>query len=411
MTIANFEEKLQKYAELIVKVGVNVQPGQEVVLYINVDQQHLAHLIVKEAYKAGAGKVMIKWSDTFAQREFLEHASDEFLENVPEFAKEEAQYIADHRCCRISVMSEDPGAFGGIDQKRVAAYQSANGKALMPIRQATQNNDLSWTVVAAASPAWAERVFPDLKGEAAVDRLWEEIFKTTRIDREDPIQAWKDHDTKLHEKEDWLNKEQFSALHYTSPRTDLTIGLPENHVWEGGGSKNAAGIEFMANMPTEECFTAPDNRRIDGYVTSTKPLSYAGNILENMKFTFKDGKVVEATAEKGQAVLDHLLETDEGVRSLGEVSLVPDPSPISQSGITFFNTLFDENASDHLALGAAYPFNVQGGTKMSKDQLKAKGINFSQAHVDFMVGSADMNIDGIKKDGMIVPVFRNGDWA
>ncbi|GAA0809561.1 aminopeptidase [Ligilactobacillus aviarius] len=411
MTIANFEEKLQKYAELIVKVGVNVQPGQEVVLYINVDQQHLAHLIVKEAYKAGAGKVMIKWSDTFAQREFLEHASDEFLENVPEFAKEEAQYIADHRCCRISVMSEDPGAFGGIDQKRVAAYQSANGKALMPVRQATQNNDLSWTVVAAASPAWAERVFPDLKGEAAVDRLWEEIFKTTRIDREDPIQAWKDHDAKLHEKEDWLNKEQFSALHYTSPRTDLTIGLPENHVWEGGGSKNAAGIEFMANMPTEECFTAPDNRRIDGYVTSTKPLSYAGNILENMKFTFKDGKVVEATAEKGQAVLDHLLETDEGVRSLGEVSLVPDPSPISQSGITFFNTLFDENASDHLALGAAYPFNVQGGTKMSKDQLKAKGINFSQAHVDFMVGSADMNIDGIKKDGTIVPVFRNGDWA
>lgn len=411
MTIANFEEKLQKYAELIVKVGVNVQPGQEVVLYINVDQQHLAHLIVKEAYKAGAGKVMIKWSDTFAQREFLEHASDEFLENVPEFAKEEAQYIADHRCCRISVMSEDPGAFGGIDQKRVAAYQSANGKALMPVRQATQNNDLSWTVVAAASPAWAERVFPDLKGEAAVDRLWEEIFKTTRIDREDPIQAWEDHDAKLHEKEDWLNKEQFSALHYTSPRTDLTIGLPENHVWEGGGSKNAAGIEFMANMPTEECFTAPDNRRIDGYVTSTKPLSYAGNILENMKFTFKDGKVVEATAEKGQAVLDHLLETDEGVRSLGEVSLVPDPSPISQSGITFFNTLFDENASDHLALGAAYPFNVQGGTKMSKDQLKAKGINFSQAHVDFMVGSADMNIDGIKKDGTIVPVFRNGDWA
>lgn len=411
MTIANFEEKLQKYAELIVKVGVNVQPGQEVVLYINVDQQHLAHLIVKEAYQAGAGKVMIKWSDTFAQREFLEHASDEFLENVPEFAKEEAQYIAEHRCCRISVMSEDPGAFGGIDQKRVAAYQSANGKALMPVRQATQNNDLSWTVVAAASPAWAERVFPDLKGEAAVDRLWEEIFKTTRIDREDPIQAWKDHDAKLHEKEDWLNKEQFSALHYISPRTDLTIGLPENHVWEGGGSQNAAGIKFMANMPTEECFTAPDNRRINGYVTSTKPLSYAGNILENMKFTFKEGKVVEATAEKGQAVLDHLLETDEGVRSLGEVSLVPDPSPISQSGITFFNTLFDENASDHLALGAAYPFNVQGGTKMSEDQLKAKGINFSQAHVDFMVGSADMNIDGIKKDGTIVPVFRNGDWA
>lgn len=411
MTIVNFEEKLQKYAELIVKVGVNVQPGQEIVLYINVDQQHLAHLIVKEAYRAGAGKVMVKWNDTFAQYEFLKHASNEFLENTPEFSKKEAQYIADHRCCRISVISEDPGAFSGINQKRVATYQNTKGKALMPIRQATQNNDLSWTVVAAASLAWAERVFPDLKGNAAVDHLWEEIFKTTRIDCKNPIQAWKDHDAKLHEKENWLNKEQFSALHYTSPRTDLTIGLPENHVWEGGGSKNAAGIEFMANMPTEECFTAPDNRRINGYVTSTKPLSYAGNILKNMKFIFKDGKVIEATAETGQTVLDHLLETDEGVRSLGEVSLVPNPSPISQSGITFFNTLFDENASDHLALGAAYPFNIQGGTKMNEEQLKAKGINFSQAHVDFMIGSADMNIDGIKKDGTIVPVFRNGDWA
>lgn len=411
MTIVNFEEKLQKYAELIVKVGVNVQPGQEVVLYINVDQQHLAHLIVKEAYRAGAGKVMVKWNDTFTQYEFLKHASNEFLKNTPEFSKKEAQYIADHRCCRISVISEDPGAFSGIDQKRVATYQNTKGKALMPVRQATQNNDLSWTVVAAASLAWAERVFPDLKGNAAVDHLWEEIFKTTRIDCKNPIQAWKDHDAKLHEKENWLNKEQFSALHYTSPRTDLTIGLPENHVWEGGGSKNAAGIEFMANMPTEECFTAPDNRRINGYVTSTKPLSYAGNILKNMKFIFKDGKVIEATAETGQTILDHLLETDEGVRSLGEVSLVPNPSPISQSGITFFNTLFDENASDHLALGAAYPFNIQGGTKMNEEQLKAKGINFSQAHVDFMIGSADMNIDGIKKDGTIVPVFRNGDWA
>ncbi len=411
MVMKNFEEKLKKYAKLIVKVGVNVQKGQTVVLYINVDQQHLAHLIIEEAYAAGAGKVMVKWSDTFAQQQFLTHASTENLTTIPEFAKEEAKYIAQNRCCRISVMSEDPGAFAGIDQKRVAAYQAANGEALMPVRKATQNNDLSWTVVAAASVEWAEKVFPDLKGEAAVDRLWEEIFKTTRVDQPDPIKAWQEHDQKLHTKEDWLNKEQFSALHYTSPKTDLTIGLPENHVWEGGSSKNAAGITFMANMPTEECFTAPDNRRINGYVTSTKPLSYAGNILEDMKFTFKDGKVVDVTAKKGQEVLEHLLQTDDGVKSLGEVSLVPDPSPISQSGIIFYNTLFDENASDHLALGAAYPFNVKGGTKMSEAELKAKGINFSQAHVDFMVGSADMNIDGIKKDGTVVPVFRNGDWA
>ncbi|MFY4504620.1 aminopeptidase [Ligilactobacillus ruminis] len=409
--IENFSEKLKKYAELIVKVGVNVQKGQPVVLYISVTQQELAHLIVEEAYGAGASEVMIEWKDTFSEREFLKHASEERLENVPEYIVKKGNYIAGKKAARISVMSADPGAYSGIDQKRIAKNQAAMGKALRQVRKATQNNDLSWTVVSAADQAWAEKVFPEKKGQAAIDALWEEIFKTTRIDKEDPVKAWHEHDQKLHEKSDWLNEQQFSALHYVSPVTDITIGLPENHVWEGAGSFTPEGTEFMANMPTEEVFTAPDCRRIDGYVTSTKPLSYAGNILEDMKFTFKDGKVVEATAKKGQEVLEHLLETDAGAKSLGEVSLVPDPSPISQSGIIFFNTLFDENASDHLALGASYPFNVAGGTKMSDEELLDHGMNVSQTHVDFMVGSADMDIDGIKKDGTIVPVFRNGDWA
>ena len=409
--IENFSEKLKKYAELIVKVGVNVQKGQPVVLYISVTQQELAHLIVEEAYEAGASEVMIEWKDTFSEREFLKHASEERLENVPEYIVKKGNYIAGKKAARISVMSADPGAYSGIDQKRIAKNQAAMGKALRQVRKATQNNDLSWTVVSAADQAWAERVFPEKKGQAAIDALWEEIFKTTRIDKADPVKAWHEHDQKLHEKSDWLNEQQFSALHYVSPVTDITIGLPENHVWEGAGSFTPEGTEFMANMPTEEVFTAPDCRRIDGYVTSTKPLSYAGNILEDMKFTFKNGKVVEATAKKGQEVLEHLLETDAGAKSLGEVSLVPDPSPISQSGIIFFNTLFDENASDHLALGASYPFNVAGGTKMSDEELLDHGMNVSQTHVDFMVGSADMDIDGIKKDGTIVPVFRNGDWA
>ena len=409
--IENFSEKLKKYAELIVKVGVNVQKGQPVVLYISVTQQELAHLIVEEAYGAGASEVMIEWKDTFSEREFLKHASEERLENVPEYIVKKGNYIAGKKAARISVMSADPGAYSGIDQKRIAKNQAAMGKALRQVRKATQNNDLSWTVVSAADQAWAEKVFPEKKGQAAIDALWEEIFKTTRIDKADPVKAWHEHDQKLHEKSDWLNEQQFSALNYVSPVTDITIGLPENHVWEGAGSFTPEGTEFMANMPTEEVFTAPDCRRIDGYVTSTKPLSYAGNILEDMKFTFKDGKVVEAMAKKGQEVLEHLLETDAGAKSLGEVSLVPDPSPISQSGIIFFNTLFDENASDHLALGASYPFNVAGGTKMSDEELLDHGMNVSQTHVDFMVGSADMDIDGIKKDGTIGPVFRNGDWA
>lgn len=406
----DFDERLEKYAELIVKTGVNVQKGQPVILYISVDQAKLARLIVAKAYETGAGRVFVKWRDDFINRKFIENASDEFLNDMPDWEKAEGKWIADEKAARISVISSDPNALSGVDTKRVAAWNKTCDDALEPVMDATINHKLAWTVVGAASPAWAKQVFPELDEKAATERLWEKIFDTARV-TEDPVKEWERHAEKLHEKAAWLNEEQFKELHYTSPVTDLTIGLPKNHYWAGGSKENSLGIKFMANMPTEEVFTAPDCRRIDGYVTSTKPLSYAGNILEDMKFTFKDGKVVEATAKKGQEVLKHLLETDAGAKSLGEVSLVPDPSPISQSGIIFFNTLFDENASDHLALGASYPFNVAGGTKMSDEELLDHGMNVSQTHVDFMVGSADMNIDGIKKNGTIVPVFRNGDWA
>lgn len=406
----DFDERLEKYAELIVKTGVNVQKGQPVILYISVDQAKLARLIVAKAYETGAGRVFVKWRDDFINRKFIENASDEFLNDMPDWEKAEGKWIADEKAARISVISSDPNALSGVDTKRVAAWNKTCDDALEPVMDATINHKLAWTVVGAASPAWAKKVFPELDEKAATERLWKKIFDTARV-TEDPVKEWERHAEKLHEKAAWLNEEQFKELHYTSPVTDLTIGLPKNHYWAGGSKENSLGIKFMANMPTEEVFTAPDCRRIDGYVTSTKPLSYAGNILEDMKFTFKDGKVVEATAKKGQEVLEHLLETDAGAKSLGEVSLVPDPSPISQSGIIFFNTLFDENASDHLALGASYPFNVAGGTKMSDEELLDHGMNVSQTHVDFMVGSADMDIDGIKKDGTIVPVFRNGDWA
>ncbi|MDU7399280.1 MAG: aminopeptidase, partial [Enterococcus faecalis] len=313
---------------------------------------------------------------------------------------------------RISVVSSNPDALAGVDAQRVAAFQTANGKALVNLRKATQANKVSWTVVAAASEGWAAKVFPELAtSEEQVDALWNEIFKTTRIYEENPVIAWDIHDKKLQEKAAELNEQQFTALHYTAPGTDLTIGLPKNHLWEGAGSYNARGEEFMANMPTEEVFTAPDSRRVDGYVSSTKPLSYAGTIISGMKFTFKDGKVVDFSAEQGEEALKNLLAIDEGAKHLGEVALVPDPSPISQSGLIFYNTLFDENASNHLAFGSAYAFNLQGGTEMSEEELAEAGLNRSQTHVDFMVGSDKMNIDGIKEDGTIVPVFRNGDWA
>ena len=412
MTIENFNENLKKYARLIAETGVNVQDNHTVVLQISVDQAPLARLITEEAYRLGAAEVIVQWSDETIQREFLAHAATDRIENVPQYKIDQTDDWIAKGASRISVVSSNPDALAGVDAQRVAAFQAANGKALVNLRKATQANKVSWTVVAAASEGWAAKVFPELAtSEEQVDALWNEIFKTTRIYEENPVIAWDIHDKKLQEKAAELNEQQFTALHYTAPGTDLTIGLPKNHLWEGAGSYNARGEEFMANMPTEEVFTAPDSRRVDGYVSSTKPLSYAGTIISGMKFTFKDGKVVDFSAEQGEEALKNLLAIDEGAKHLGEVALVPDPSPISQSGLIFYNTLFDENASNHLAFGSAYAFNLQGGTEMSEEELAEAGLNRSQTHVDFMVGSDKMNIDGIKEDGTIVPVFRNGDWA
>ncbi|EPM8100132.1 aminopeptidase [Enterococcus faecalis] len=412
MTLKNFNENLKKYARLIAETGVNVQDNHTVVLQISVDQAPLARLITEEAYRLGAAEVIVQWSDETIQREFLAHAATDRIENVPQYKIDQTDDWIAKGASRISVVSSNPDALAGVDAQRVAAFQAANGKALVNLRKATQANKVSWTVVAAASEGWAAKVFPELAtSEEQVDALWNEIFKTTRIYEENPVIAWDIHDKKLQEKAAELNEQQFTALHYTAPGTDLTIGLPKNHLWEGAGSYNARGEEFMANMPTEEVFTAPDSRRVDGYVSSTKPLSYAGTIISGMKFTFKDGKVVDFSAEQGEEALKNLLAIDEGAKHLGEVALVPDPSPISQSGLIFYNTLFDENASNHLAFGSAYAFNLQGGTEMSEEELAEAGLNRSQTHVDFMVGSDKMNIDGIKEDGTIVPVFRNGDWA
>ncbi|MFV0559100.1 MAG: aminopeptidase [Enterococcus sp.] len=412
MVLPDFHSNLKKYAHLIAKTGVNVTKGHTVVVQISVDQAPLARLITEEAYNLGAAEVIVQWTDDFIQRSFLTHADEERIKTVPQYKIDQADDWIEKGASRISVVSSNPDALSGVDGSRVADFQAANGKAMMNLRKATQANKVSWTVVAAAGADWAAKVFPDLTtNEEQVDALWDQIFKTTRVYEEDPDLAWSIHDKKLASKAAELNAEQFDTLHYTAPGTDLTIGLPENHLWEGAGSLNARNEKFMANMPTEEVFTAPDYRRIDGYVSSTKPLSYAGTTISGMKFTFKDGKVTEFSAQEGQDVLEKLLATDDGARSLGEVALVPDPSPISQSGIIFYNTLFDENASNHLALGSAYAFSVQGGTEMSEEELATAGLNRSQTHVDFMVGSAQMSIDGIRKDGTSVPVFRNGDWA
>ncbi|HEU5612446.1 TPA: aminopeptidase [Streptococcus pneumoniae] len=407
MVLPNFKENLEKYAKLLVANGINVQPGHTLALSIDVEQRELAHLIVKEAYALGAHEVIVQWTDDVINREKFLHAPMERLDNVPEYKIAEMNYLLENKASRLGVRSSDPGALNGVDADKLSASAKAMGLAMKPMRIATQSNKVSWTVAAAAGLEWAKKVFPNAASdEEAVDFLWDQIFKTCRVYEADPVKAWEEHAAILKSKADMLNKEQFSALHYTAPGTDLTLGLSKNHVWESAGAVNAQGEEFLPNMPTEEVFTAPDFRRADGYVTSTKPLSYNGNIIEGIKVTFKDGQIVDITAEKGDQVMKDLVFENAGARAL-----VPDPSPISQSGITFFNTLFDENASNHLAIGAAYATSVVDGAEMSEEELEATGLNRSDVHVDFMIGSNQMDIDGIREDGTRVPLFRNGNWA
>ncbi len=412
MVLPNFKENLAKYAKLLVSTGINVQPGHTIQLTIGVDQAELARLIVKEAYAHGAKEVLVNWLDDVIARERLVNVDVELLEQVHPQRVTEMNYLLERKASRLVVLSEDPGAYDGVDPEKLSRNARALSQALQPMRQATQANKVSWTLGAASGLEWAKKVFPNAASdEEAVDLLWDQIFKTCRIYEEDPIKAWEEHEARLVAKAKVLNDEQFVKLHYTAPVTDLVLGMPKNHLWEAAGSVNAQGEHFIANMPTEEVFTAPDYRVADGYVTSTKPLSYNGNIIEGIKVTFKDGEIVDVTAEKGDEVMKKLVFDNAGARGLGEVALVPDKSPISQSGVTFFNTLFDENASNHLAIGQAYAFSIEGGTEMSQEELKEAGLNRSDVHVDFMIGSNKMNIDGIREDGTRVPIFRDGEWA
>jgi aminopeptidase len=406
-----FDQNLEKYAELIVKVGVNVQPGQEVFVIANTEMTTLARLIARKAYEAGSANVQVDWSDEALTRLKYEHAPDELFTRFPEWEVAKRDAFLDKGAAFISISSPNPDLLKDIDPKRIGNYQKTAGKALERFRRYMQSNKVSWTVVAAATKDWAVKVYPDAGPEEAVSKLWEAIFKAVRLHAEDPVQAWKEHDATLHEKVKILNNKKFHKLHYIAPGTDLTIELPENHLWVGAGSINEKGIPFMANMPTEEVFTAPHKHGTNGYVSSTKPLNYGGNVIDRFKLTFENGRIVKVEAEQGQEILQQLVDSDEGSHYLGEVALVPHESPISQSNTLFFNTLFDENASNHLAIGSAYAFNLADGQSMSKEELEQKGLNHSLTHVDFMIGSAEMDIDGIQEDGTVVPVFRKGNWA
>ncbi|SLM95121.1 Aminopeptidase S (Leu, Val, Phe, Tyr preference) [Brachybacterium faecium] len=407
----NFNEKLQKYAELAVKVGVNVQPEQKVYLTVNIENIDVAHAITAEAYKAGASEVIVKYVDSTLARMKYDNAPLSIFEQEPTHYANERIELANENACFISIAGQDPDLLNGVDAKKIAAGNKATGKVMQPFLQLAQSDKIAWTVLGAPTKGWAAKVFPDLAPEEQIDALWEAIFKTMRLDNEDHIGAWYAHEKTLTDKAAVLNDLHFESLHYTAPGTDLTVGLPKKHLWVAAGSENAAGTRFTANLPTEEVFSAAEKTAVNGVVSSTKPLSYGGAVIDGFKLTFKDGRITEVTAERGEEVLKHLIDSDEAAKYIGEVALVPHPSPISQSGVLYYTTLFDENAANHFAIGSAYAFNIDGGKDMTTAELEAEGINQGPVHVDFMVGSGEMDIDGVQADGTVVPVFRNGDWA
>ncbi len=409
--MSNFQTNLEKYADLAVRVGVNIQKDQSLVVSASIDAAEFVRLIVKKAYEVGAKHVYVDYNDDVVSRTKYELAPDEAFTEFPEWKAKEREILAEQGAAFMSIVSASPDLLKGVDPERISNFQKAAGKAMDKYRQYIQSDKVSWCVLAAPSKQWAAKVFPDAPESEQVDLLWDAIFKAVRADQPDPVAAWKQHDENLHEKVDYLNEKKYHKLHYTAPGTDLTIELPKGHIWVGAGSINEQGHSFMANMPTEEVFTVPLRTGVSGTVAATKPLSFGGNIIDNFSVTFEEGRIVSYKAEEGEDFLKRLVETDEGSHYLGEIALVPHQSPISQSNILFYNTLFDENASNHLAIGSAYAFCIEGGKKMSQDELKEAGLNTSITHNDFMIGSADMNIDGIKEDGTTEPIFRNGNWA
>ncbi|HHW9888512.1 TPA: aminopeptidase [Staphylococcus aureus] len=412
--LTNYKEKLQQYAELLVKVGMNVQPKQPVFIRSSVETLELTHLIVEEAYHCGASDVRVVYSDPTLKRLKFENESVEHFANheIKSYDVEARMDYVKRGAANLALISEDPDLMDGIDSQKLQTFQQQNARAFKGYMESVQKNQFPWVVAAFPSKAWAKRVYPELSVEEAYIKFIDEVFDIVRIDGNDPVENWRQHIANLSVYAQKLQQKNYHALHYVSEGTDLTVGLAKNHIWEDATSYvNGKEQAFIANIPTEEVFTAPDRNRVDGYVTNKLPLSYNGTIIDQFKLMFKDGEIIDFSAEKGEAVLKDLINTDEGSRRLGEVALVPDDSPISNRNTIFYNTLFDENAACHLAIGSAYAFNIQGGTEMTVEEKIASGLNDSNVHVDFMIDSSDLTIYGIFEDGSKELVFENGNWA
>lgn len=417
MTTSRHQQLLRKYAEVIVKVGLNLRKGQKLVITnsrtrgVGMYAVPLVREITRAAYEVGARYVDALWADEELLRIRLETASRETLNEYPAWHTAALMSAVEKGDAMLTIVGENPDLLSGLDPESISVLQKAHLENFMPVGAAISRNAINWCLVAASSPAWAAKVFPKLEPEKAESKLWKAIFETTRVDQDDPVAAWTDHIRKLQARSKYLQSKQYTALHYKGPGTDLTLGLPRGHKWISAQSLAENGIVFTANMPTEETFTLPDRQRADGTVAATMPLSYGGTLIEDFNVAFENGRIVKVNAKKGEAVLQKLIETDEGASRLGEVALVPASSPIAQRGHLFYSTLFDENASCHIAIGRAYRFTLTGGEELTDEEFTASGGNNSLTHVDFMIGSNKIDINGIKEDGTPEPVMRKGEWA
>lgn len=401
---------LREYAKLIVCSGVNVQKGQEVLVYAELDQPEFVKMVVEEAYRAGAKRVTVHWNYQPLEKIHIRGQSLKTLGGVEEWEKARQQFYVDNLPCRIHLVSEDPDGLKGVNLKKMAQGRQKRYPILKPYIDQRRNKE-QWCIAAVPGVAWAKKIFPNLPKNRAVEKLWEAIISTSRV-TDDPVAAWQEHNRDLKARCDYLNALGITKLHYTADNgTDFTVGMIPQAQFCGGGEESTQGIFYNPNIPTEECFISPMRGEAEGIVYSTKPLSYNGQLIDKFSLRFEGGKVVEAHAEQNEELLKTMIAMDEGAAYLGECALVPQSSPIAQSGLLFYNTLFDENAACHLALGAGFADTIRGFQTMTLEECQALGINESMIHEDFMIGCDSMNIDAICADGKIVPIFRNGNWA
>lgn len=404
-------EMLRKYARLVVRTGINIQDKQQLLINSPLECASFARMMAEEAYEAGAINVIVDYVDEELSLIRYNKAPQESFEKAPTHIAAARQDLINNNTAFISIAARDPELLKDVEPSKIATLSKTAGRTMKNVSQSLMSNEVQWCVVSIPTKGWAKKVFPNVSIEEAEAKLWEAIFSIVRADQESPVDAWEEHLTNLKKRRAYLNEKSFKYLHYKSEGTDLTVELPKGHIWLGGEDNTKGGVKFVANMPTEEVFTLPKKDGVNGYVSSKKPLNYGGNVIDNFKLTLKDGKIVEFTAEKGEEILKGLLDTDEGARYLGEVALVGHNSPISNSGLVFFNTLFDENASCHFAFGKAYPSCLKGSDNMTEEQLTDIGVNDSLTHVDFMIGSAELNIVGETADGEKVQIFKDGNWV